>query len=130
MQRKKSITEFKQVLESFAIYSDEAWLVFTSPKAVQMVFEQLGTSKIDFRALLRRRADVKFAVYGYLTERELRKHGIKADVAAGKYCAAEFGKKLAKEAKAGSQVLIARGMKGWDELLPPLAAARLWGEVF
>lgn len=114
---------FEQAMLKFARMSDEAWLVFTSPTGVQSFFALLGQSKQDMRSLLKRNAEVKFAVVGLATAKELNKYGFTADVMPAKFCGAALGQQLIGSAKAGSQVLVMRAKEGAEELLPALAGA-------
>lgn len=116
---------FEHAIRDFARQDGEAWLVFTSPVGVQSFFAQLQHNKLDLRSLLRRKADIKFAVVGSATAVELSKHGLTADLIPDQFCAAALGRHLASEAKTGSRVLIMRALEGSEELLPLLVEAGL-----
>mgnify|MGYP003294486142 CR=1 FL=1 len=103
----------------------ERWLVFSSPIGVRTFFEQLLALDMDVRSLMKGGCDLKFAVIGSATKKELKNYGFCADVTPKVYNAKELGEALAKEAKPDSEIIIARAKEGSKELIPPLEAAGL-----
>lgn len=117
--------ELYAALESFASEGEESWIVFTSPTGVQIFFEQLTRLRFDLRTLFRRKAEVKFAVIGSATAKELRRHGLEADLIPERFDAENLGKQLADCASLDSEILILRAENGSETLLPPLFTCRL-----
>lgn len=110
-------------MKEFGHGAEEEWLVFTSPIGVRVFFAQLAEMKLDMRMLFRCPAEVKIAAIGSATGRELKEHGLFADLVPSVYCAGDLGKEIAATAKPGSKVTIVRAAIGSEELLPPLLEA-------
>lgn len=98
----------------------EEWLVFTSAIGVQIFFGWLKKKEIDVRDIFRKAAKIRIAAIGRGTAEKLMQYGIFADLVPEVYCAADLGQALAKRARAGSHVTIARAKEGSKELIPPL----------
>lgn len=112
-------------VKKFGTNADEEWLVFTSPIGVRVFFGQLEEMRLDMRKLLRGPADVKIAAIGSATAKELKGHGLFADLVPEAYCAASLGKEIAQAAQKGSRITIVRAADGSEELIPPLREAGL-----
>ncbi len=112
--------ELSAALDKFAQTGEEAWLVFTSPIGVQVFFDELARQGIDLRLVLRKKAEIKFAVIGNGTKTALRGYGITADLMPEIYDAVSLGNLLAETAAHGSEILIVRAAQGSEELIPPL----------
>lgn len=93
--------------------SDYEWLVLTSPAGVDTLWRWLEASGRDARAL----GSVKLAAIGPGTNRELAKHGLKADYVPEVYDAAHLGGGL----PAAGRVLILRAEAGSPALTEGLA---------
>lgn len=89
------------------------WLVFTSPSGIDVFFEQCAEVKFDIRRL----SNLKIAVIGSGTARQLERHGIYADLIPEEYSAAALGEALAKKAGKQDHILIARAEAGSQDLL-------------
>lgn len=98
---------------------DYEWLALTSPAGVAALFGALDRQGRDARAL----GGVKLAAIGPGTDRELGKHGLRADYVPEVYDAAHLGAGLA--AVAGGRVLILRAGIGSPELPQALDRAGL-----
>lgn len=92
---------------------DYEWLVLTSPAGVDALWRWLETGGKDARAL----GTVKLAAIGPGTDRELKKHGLKADYVPEVYDAAHLGEGL----PAVGNVLILRAEEGSPALTEELA---------
>lgn len=92
------------------------WLVFTSPSGIDVFFEQCAEVKFDIRKL----SNLKIAVIGSGTARQLEQHGIYADLIPEEYSAAALGEALAKKAGKQDHILIARAEAGSPDLLERL----------
>lgn len=121
---KKALQFDVQILTGEAAVS-ERWLVFSSPIGVRTFFEQLLKLEMDARSLMRKGCELKFAVIGSATKKELRNYGFCADVTPKVFNAKHLGEALAKEAKPNSEIIIVRAKEGSKELIPPLEAAGL-----
>lgn len=107
--------ELKKALEEIRVYE---WIVFTSPTGVRVFFEELQAQRFDVRKL----AQVKFAVIGTGTEKELAKHGFYADLMPEVFDAAHLGAALAAVCE-NTRVLIPRAAVGSPELIAELQKA-------
>lgn len=87
------------------------WLVFTSPAGVSTLMHFLYTTGRDVRALGR----IQLAAIGPGTDRELHKHGLRADLIPDVYDGAHLGKALCKMQPTG-KVLILRAQWGTPAL--------------
>ena len=94
------------------------WLAFTSPAGVSTLMETLRRKNLDVRALGR----IRLAAIGPGTDRELRKHGLHADLMPEVYDGNHLGLTLAAEKPAG-KVLILRAQWGTDDLTNRLKEA-------
>jgi uroporphyrinogen III methyltransferase/synthase len=110
-------TEFHDAIRrlSEGYYS---WIVFTSPSGVRIFFEEL-TGSCDSRAL----AGCRIAAIGRGSERELLKHGIRADMIPSSYDGRTLGCELRELLQAGDRVLIPRAAIGNPELTEELLKA-------
>lgn len=92
------------------------WLVFTSPAGVSALMELLARTHRDVRAL----GPIKLAAIGPGTDRELQKHGLRADLIPDTYDGAHLGQALCGEEPAG-KVLILRAKWGTEVLTEALS---------
>lgn len=114
------------VLNTLWDYKDgERMLVFTSPAGVRIFFEDMEELSIDIRTIISSAKKIKIAAIGSATAKELRIHGLFADIVPETFCANELGKAIAECAEKDSEILILRAKEGSEELLPPLEAAGL-----
>lgn len=95
------------------------WLAFTSPAGVAAFAAFLDRAGRDVRVL----GSVKLAAIGSATGRELRKHGLRADLIPEVYDAAHLGEAL-REAAHG-RVLILRAEQGSPDLTEALKAGKI-----
>jgi uroporphyrinogen III methyltransferase/synthase len=94
------------------------WLAFTSPAGVSALMGLLERQGRDVRAL----GQIRLAAIGPGTDRELRLHGLRADlIPSPVYDGAHLGQALGQAAK--GKVLILRAELGTPELTDALAAA-------
>lgn len=93
------------------------WIVFTSPAGVRIFFAAMEERKMDLRHL----AGAKFAVIGSGTAKELRLHGLYADLIPGIYDAGHLGSKLAQACQGTERILIPRAALGSAELIEELS---------
>lgn len=91
------------------------WLAFTSPAGVSALMELLTRTHRDVRAL----GAVKLAAIGPGTDRELQKHGLRADLIPDIYDGAHLGQALCSRKPAG-KVLILRAQLGTEALTDTL----------
>ncbi len=97
---------------------DFDWVVFTSPTGVRIFFEELSDWKIDYRKI----SNVKFAVIGSGTCKELEKRGFFPDMLPEIYDGDHLGAELALKCSSGTRLLIPRARKGNEELVRQLKA--------
>lgn len=96
------------------------WLTFTSPAGVTSLMELLDRTGRDVRAL----GNIKLAAVGPATDRELRKHGLHADLIPEVYDGAHLGQALCEANPAGN-VLILRAQWGTKDLTDALDAGKI-----
>ena len=109
--------QMEQALEEIDRYE---WLVFTSPAGVSTLMNHLEEKGLDVRALGR----IRLAAIGAGTDKELRKHGLHADLIPDIYDGAHLGRALAEEKPRG-KVLILRAKWGTEALTDELAKANI-----
>lgn len=97
------------------------WIVFTSPSGVSIFFDDLLDAGVDVRVM----AGARFAALGAGTARELRRHGIIADLVPEGATGEALGAALAQQAQPGSRILIPRAAIGNRELVDALAACHV-----
>lgn len=114
----KPVENREQLSKAVREISKYQWIAFTSPTGVRIFFQMLMELSVDIRAL----AHLKFAVLGAGTNRELRGHGIIADVMPDTYDGASLGEAIAKAARPGDRIFLPRAAKGNQELLDKLQA--------
>lgn len=104
--------EMEQAVDRIGQYE---WLVFTSAAGVSALMDLLERTNRDVRAL----GPVKLAAIGPGTDRELRKHGLRADLIPEVYDGAHLGQALC-DAKPAGKVLILRAQWGTRALTDAL----------
>ena len=104
--------EMEEAVDNIGRYE---WLVFTSPAGVSTLMELLERTGRDVRAL----GAIKLAAIGPGTDRELRKHGLRADLIPEIYDGTHLGQALC-EAKPARKVLILRAQWGTKALTDAL----------
>ena len=96
------------------------WLVFTSPAGVSALMEELARREQDVRALGR----ISIAAIGPGTDRELRKHGLRADLIPDVYDGAHLGQALCSRVGSG-RVLLLRAQWGTRALTDALQGGKI-----
>ena len=96
------------------------WLAFTSPAGVTTLMDYLERNNLDVRALGR----ISIAAIGPGTDRELRKHGLRADLIPDVYDGVHLGQALVA-AKPTGMVLILRAKMGTDALTDTLGGSEI-----
>ena len=104
--------EMEEAVDNIGRYE---WLTFTSPAGVSALMALLERTNRDVRAL----GGIKLAAIGPGTDRELRKHGLRADLIPEVYDGAHLGQALC-EAKPAGKVLILRAQWGTKALTDAL----------
>lgn len=107
--------EMEQAVEHIASYQ---WLVFTSPAGVSALMDFLDRTDRDVRAL----GNIKLAAIGPGTDRELRNHGLRADLIPEVYDSDHLGQALG-DMKPSGKVLILRAEWGTRALTDALDEA-------
>ncbi len=124
-ERLKHNKKLKGVLKQISQIKEEVWLVFTSPSGIRIFFEQLKEWKLDLRKVFS--SQIKIAVLGSGTKKELANYGFFADIMPKEYSAAALGdllSKIWKEQKIHQKKLyIIRAKKGSKDLIKPLLKA-------
>lgn len=105
--------EMEEAVDNIGRYE---WLAFTSPAGVSALMELLKRTHRDVRAL----GAIRLAAIGPGTDRELQKHGLRADLVPDTYDGAHLGQALCTEKPAG-KVLILRAQLGTDALTDALS---------
>jgi len=95
---------------------DYNWLAFTSPSGVRIFFEDMKECRMD----IRKTGNIKIAVLGAGTGKELEKYGFFADLMPEEYYAGDLGKALAKECTGTEKILLFRAAAGSGELTEAL----------
>ena len=104
----------------------EVWLTFTSPTGVETFFgTTLAGKKTDLRRILRAGVDLKFAVIGEATAKELERYGWMADLMPEVYNGKELGKALVQTAGKDAVVYLLRAKEGSEELKEELDAGNI-----
>ena len=112
-------TPCPQMEQEIARISQYAWLAFTSAAGVQALFAMLEEKNLDVRAL----GNISIAAIGPGTDRELKKHGLRADLIPEIYDGEHLGQELGKIAQ--GKVLILRAQWGTSALTDALSAAQV-----
>lgn len=124
-ERLKHNKKLKGVLKQISQIKEEVWLVFTSPSGIRIFFEQLKEWKLDLRKVFS--SQIKIAVLGSGTKKELANYGFFADIMPKEYSAAALGdllSKIWKEQKIYQKKLyIIRAKNGSKDLIKPLLKA-------
>lgn len=107
-----SCPEMEEAVDNIGDYE---WLVFTSPAGVSALMELLARTHRDVRTF----GPIKLAAIGPGTDRELQRHGLRADLIPDTYDGAHLGQSLCGEKPAG-KVLILRAKWGTDTLTEAL----------
>ncbi|HEX3076023.1 MAG TPA: uroporphyrinogen-III C-methyltransferase, partial [Lachnospiraceae bacterium] len=94
----------------------QQWLIFTSPTGVRIFFEQLMELEIDIRRILQY-PQIRFAVVGNATKKELLQHGILADYMPSEYSGEELAKGLLERTGGDFYATILRAAEGTKEML-------------
>lgn len=92
------------------------WIVFTSPMAVRVFFEEMHKKKIDIRTLWK----VKIAAIGQGTKQLLEEKGMFVDLVPQIYDGEQLGRALCKECVGEERILIPRAKIGGPELVKEL----------
>ena len=101
--------EVRRAVESIHSY---ALVCLTSPNGARLLFEAMAAQGRDARAL----ASASVAAIGPGTARELRRHGIEADLVPERFVAESLVAELAEMPLEGKPVLIARAAQARDVL--------------
>ncbi len=107
-----SHADSKQVEACLEKLEQYSWVVFTSANGVRIFLKALMESGRDYRSL----GHVKLAAVGKGTDRELRRHGLRADYIPERYCAEDLARGLASLLGAEDKALIPRAARGSAEL--------------
>lgn len=97
----------------------EEWIVFTSPKGVESFFSLLASCQLDIRVLYCN--NVKFAVVGNATRKELRCHGIEADYMPEIYCGEALGKGLIPLLSKQAKITLYRAKNAMEDICKVLS---------
>lgn len=92
VERIRQRIEYSMITREDGLKELDEWIVFTSPKGVESFFTLLSSCQLDIRVLYCK--NVRFAVVGNATRKELRNHGIEADFMPETYCGEALGKGL------------------------------------
>ncbi len=109
--------EMERAVEAIGNYE---WLAFTSPAGVSALIDMLDRQNRDVRAL----GQIKLAAIGPGTDRELRKHGLRADLIPEVYDGAHLAQALCA-AKPAGKVLILRAQWGTPQLTQGLDRGKI-----
>ena len=109
----EAISENQKLKQSMEAIQSYDWIVFTSPTGVRVFFEKLAEHEADIRKL----AAAKFAVIGSGSEKELKKHGILADLKPEIFDGEHLGFSLARACTVGERILIPRAETANRELI-------------
>ena len=106
-----------KALEQIEAYQ---WLVFTSPTGVRIFFKEMEKQHKDIRKL----GQVRLAVIGSGTAKELEKRGLYPDLVPEEFYGEALGKALAEKCNDGDHILIPRASIGNQELVQILTEKR------
>lgn len=110
----KDNTKLIEALDNISKYE---WVAFTSPSGVRIFFEEMDKANKDVRSL----GNIKVAALGEGTKKELKAHGIIADLMPTVYDGESLGEELAKVATPGASILLPRAAVGNHEIIDKLA---------
>ena len=110
----------EQMEEAIRNIDSYEWLAFTSPAGVTALMQFLNRQNLDVRALGR----IRLAAIGPGTDRELRNHGLRADLIPEVYDGDHLGQALAAEKPQG-KVLILRAQWGTEALTDRLRQGKV-----
>lgn len=105
--------------------SEFTWLTFSSRTGVDAFFDALFRAGKDARALAGR----KIAAVGPSTARQLRQHGVSADLVPRTFSSRSLGEALACRAGGHDRVLVVRAEDGSPDLEKALAASGIPAEA-
>ncbi|MBS5215340.1 MAG: uroporphyrinogen-III C-methyltransferase [Clostridiales bacterium] len=114
--RTAALEDQSKLIEKVKEIGTYQWIVFTSPTGVKVFFDVLQKEKIDIRCLW----NVKIAVIGEGTKKELEKHGMYHDLMPETYDGKSLGEALAAVCRGNEKILIPRAALGTPELLNAL----------
>ena len=112
----EAIADNKELIKALDNIDKYSWVAFTSPSGVRIFFEEMDKANIDVRRL----GNIKIAALGEGTKKELKAHGLIADLMPEVYDGESLGAELAKAAKPGSAILLPRAAIGNKEILEQL----------
>lgn len=111
-----AIEDNKELLKALENMEKYSWIAFTSPSGVRIFFEEMDKANIDVRRL----GNVKIAALGEGTKKELKAHGLIADLMPEVYDGESLGAAIAKVAEPGSAILLPRAAIGNKEIIEKL----------
>lgn len=106
----------RQLDQAFGNLKNYEWVVFTSPMAVRVFFEEMHKKKIDIRTL----GKIKIAAIGQGTKERLEEKGLFVDLVPQIYDGEHLGRALCKECIGEERILIPRAQMGGPELIKEL----------
>lgn len=104
------------LLHAFQKLDTYQWIAFTSPTGVRIFFEEMQKAEVDARRL----GQVKFAVLGSGTARELKERGFFPDLMPDIFDGAALGRALCRTCREGDRILIPRAKIGSREIIEEL----------
>ena len=106
-------TAICRALEKLSSYQ---WIAFTSPAGVRFFFAKMKEERIDLRKL----HNVRFAVIGEGTAKELEARGFFADAMPSLYNGEALGELMASVCRKDERILLPRASKGNQEIIEKL----------
>ena len=116
----EKIKENDTVKKAIKNIKEYDWIVFTSPSGVKIFFKELVEEKADIRIL----SNIKIAVIGEGTKRELNERGMFPDLMPEVYDGEALGRELAEVCKDGEKILIPRADIGNKKLVEEILSKK------
>lgn len=115
VDRERRMKGVMESLQQLMQEKSKVCLVFTSPRGVQHFFELLKEKQIDLRVILQN-PELKIAVLGTGTQKELAQFGLFADYMPKTYSAKDLGELLGAQLRKDTKVYLLRAKDGSKEL--------------
>lgn len=115
-----AIEENEGLHDSLQRLQEYQWIAFTSPTGVRVFFEEMERCSVDIRKM----AGVKIAAIGEGTKKELKNHGLFADLVPEIYDGKSLGELMAGTCEKGAGILIPRAAIGNQEIIEALSVRK------
>lgn len=108
----EELLDKEKLNEAIRKINEYSWLVFTSKNGVRIFFATLSSHNLDSRIL----GNIKIAVVGSQTARELNKYGLRADLIPEVFDGHHLGEELAQITTNQDNILLLRAENGSEDI--------------